>query len=118
MDVARRRQPDGELYSQGRTTTEIAVELGVDPRTVHRRLVAAGVVMRPSGVQRKVTDAELFRLRGEGLLWREVAERVGMTEAGVRARRRRLRAAGHPEPTPPPPPDPAVALYLSGMTTH
>lgn len=75
-----------ELYELGMTTTEIGAELGGYPRTVHRRLVAAGVVMRQPGGRRKVSDEELLRLRGEGLLWREVAARVGMAEAAVHGR--------------------------------
>ncbi len=106
-----------ELYSQGLTTTEVGAELGVPPRTVYRRLVAAGVEMRPPGGRRKASDEELLRLRGEGLLWREVADRVGMTTNTVHTRWRRLRDAGHPDPMPPSrPADPAVALYLGGMT--
>lgn len=106
-----------ELYRQGRTTPEIGVALGVPPRTVYRRLVAGGVAMRPSGGRRKVSDEELLRLRAEGLLWREVAARVGMATNTVHTRWRRLRDSGHLDPMPPSTPeDSAVAMYLGGMT--
>lgn len=89
------------LYGQGHTVDQIGTELGVNARTVHRRLRAAGVQMRPPGVARlPVTDEEILRLRGQGLLWREVGDRVGMTTPGVHRRWRQLRDAGHTDPMP------------------
>lgn len=83
--------------------------------------------MRPPGVRRMLaTDEEILTLRGEGLLWREVGARVGMSTPGVHGRWRELRDAGHADPMPAgaakrprpraPKPDPALELYLTGLT--
>ena len=103
------------LYSEGRTVEQVAVTLGINPTTVSRRLRAAGVEMRRVGPRRvQVSDQEILRLRGQGLLWREVAERVGMTPPGVHSRWRKLRLAGHVDPIPVQP-DETVQLYRAEM---
>lgn len=106
---------------------QVAAELGVNQTTVSRRLRAAGIEIRARGAARlNVSDMEILRLRGEGLLWREVGARVGMSTPGVHARWRRLQAEGHSDPLPAaagggstrPHPDMerAVELYVGGMT--
>lgn len=102
------------LYSQGQTVEQIAATFGINPTTVSRRLRAAGVEMRRVGARRQVPDEEILRLRGQGLLWREIAEQVGMTPSGVHSRWRKLRHAGHIDPIPARP-DETVQLYRAGM---
>ncbi len=106
------------LYAAGRSVEQVAAEMGINPTTVSRRLRAAGVQMHPVGARRiPVSDEEILRLRGQGLLWRQVAEQVGMSAPGVHARWRRLGLAGHIDPMPTRP-DETVALYESGMTVR
>lgn len=87
-----------ELYNQGLTTSQVGRELGCTGSTVSKQLRAAGVQGRKPGRRHPVEDAELLRLRSQGLLWREVAEQTGMTLSGVTSRWRLLRAAGHEDP--------------------
>ncbi len=54
-----------------------------------------------TGTQRvDIATAETRRL-SQGLHWREVADRVGMTEGRIRSRFKALRAAGYDDPMPP-----------------
>lgn len=116
-----------QLYAQGWGVGRVGAELGVATSTVSRRLRSAGVQMRARGVRRgDVSDEEILRLRGTGLLWCEVAVRVGMTTPGVHSRWRRLAAAGRADPIPAgaggwqgrrhPGAGRAVKLYRGGMS--
>lgn len=128
-------------YRQGLTVDQIAQEVGVAPITVSRQLRKAGVEMRSVGPKpMPVGDEKILRLRGEGLTWQEVADRVGMTSSGAYARWRNMRGAhGLADPIPSgqrpsrprpgrrlrPPRTPlspllqrTVDLYLDGMSVH
>jgi hypothetical protein len=91
MDVAemRRLYVDEEL-----TTYEIANLAGTSSGTVWKRLVDAGVQMRPRGVKPRLSDDELRHLYvDQRLSTVQIAERTGMSTSGVTAA---LQRAGIP----------------------
>jgi hypothetical protein len=76
---------------------QIGAELGVRSNVVHDHLCRAGVTMRPVGPPPyPASTQEILDLRGQGLTWNEVAERVDMTVSGAWSRYRKARP-----PTPP-----------------
>jgi DNA-directed RNA polymerase specialized sigma24 family protein len=84
-DVARATR----LYREGWTLRQLAAEAGLQPNTVRRRLLKAGVAMRCRGVVRRgPTTEELAQLRRGGLTYGDIGQRVGMSESGVRGRLR------------------------------
>ena len=82
------------LRSQGAAWAEIARRAGVSDFALRRwrSRAARGLPMlavRRSGRLRSRLDAaEAERLRGQGLRWADVAERLGVTDATLRKRRR------------------------------
>jgi AraC-like DNA-binding protein len=75
------------LYREGWTLRRLASEAGLQPNTVRRRLLKAGVVMRCRGVVRRgPSTEELVLLRQDGLTYGDIGQRVGMSESGVRGR--------------------------------
>lgn len=44
-----RRARIARLYRSGKSIREVAVACGCSPKTVHRRLIAAGITLRPAG---------------------------------------------------------------------
>jgi AraC-like DNA-binding protein len=74
-------------YQEGWTLRQLAAEAGLQPNTVRRRLLKAGVAMRCRGVVRRGPSTEaLVLLRRDGLTYGDIAQRVGMSESGVRGR--------------------------------
>ena len=81
MDVAEMRR----LYvDEQLTTQEIAKRAGTSSGTVWKRLVDAGVQMRPRGVTPRLSDDELRQMYiDQGLSTLQIAERTGMSSSGV-----------------------------------
>ncbi|WP_019061770.1 helix-turn-helix domain-containing protein [Streptomyces prunicolor] len=87
------------LYDEGLGIRSVAEEIGRSYSTARRRLIAAGVELRPSGGRPMEADqvaeylATLYRAGqfGRGLSIRAIAERTGYTNDFVRTR---LLAAG------------------------
>jgi lambda repressor-like predicted transcriptional regulator len=76
-----------QQYQAGWTLRQLAAEAGLQPNTVRRRLLKAGVVMRCRGVVRRgPSTEELAMLRQGGLTYGDIGQRVGMSESGVRGR--------------------------------
>ena len=71
------------LYEAGRTPTEIALELGTTPGTVHHRLNRMGVERRPLGMTASQVD-EAVALREHGTPVQEIAARLGFAYNTVR----------------------------------
>jgi len=83
MDIAEMRR----LYvDEQLTTQEIAKRAGTSSGTVWKRLVDAGVQMRPRGVTPRLSDDELRHLYvDQRLSTLQIAERTGMSSSGVTA---------------------------------
>ena len=83
MDVAEMRR----LYvDEQLTTQEIAKRAGTSSGTVWKRLVDAGVQMRPRGVKPRLSDDELRHLYvDQRLSTLQIAERTGMSTSGLTA---------------------------------
>jgi DNA-binding CsgD family transcriptional regulator len=71
------------LYEAGRTPSEIALELGTTPGTVHHRLNRMGVERRPLGMTKSQID-EAVTLREQGTPVQEIAARLGFAYNTVR----------------------------------
>jgi hypothetical protein len=86
-----------DLYAQGRSLRQIGAELGVHWSTVSQQLQRAGIPLRRGGPQAHPASTEqIVELRGQGLTWKEVAERVGMTVSGAWRRYRRAQPSKSP----------------------
>jgi DNA-binding CsgD family transcriptional regulator len=71
------------LYNAGRTPSEIAIELGTTPGTVHHRLNRMGVERRPLGMTTNQVD-EAVTLREQGAPVQQIAARLGFAYNTVR----------------------------------
>lgn len=71
------------LYGAGRTPTEIALELGTTPGTVHHRLNRMGVERRPLGMTKSQVD-EAVALREHGTPVQKIAARLGFSYNTIR----------------------------------
>ena len=77
------------LYGEGRTTREIAAELGIDAETVRRSLAAEAVKLRRSGPRGRIDIATetITELRDEQhMSWRQIADATGLSRTAVRKR--------------------------------
>jgi DNA invertase Pin-like site-specific DNA recombinase len=63
-------------YKAGETTTALARESGIAKSTFLRLLAERGVGTRPRGLT-PAKEAEILRLRKQGMIIREIARRVG-----------------------------------------
>jgi hypothetical protein len=72
-----------DAYRAGESLREVAAQQGVGVDTVRRRVIAAGLTVRPARRKPSVPDAELVRLRNAGKTGREIGEIVGMKPHAV-----------------------------------
>jgi len=66
-----------KLYAGGMTLAEVANDLGVNPNTVRRHLLLAGVAMRPRGARAPMAPAvppqpRRYPNRAQGRPWRQI----------------------------------------------
>ena len=79
-------------YAEGKTTDELAQEIGVSRSVVRDRLHSANVVMRPSGPQmgrRGASASETRCLYESGMSIQEIADKTGSWPSGVRYKLKR-----------------------------
>lgn len=77
------------LYTKGRTTREIAAEIGIDAKTVRRILADAAIERRRTGPRGRLdvdTEAILEMRDDLHMSWQEIADAAGMSKTGVRMR--------------------------------
>lgn len=73
-------------YERGASFRVLATKYGSTERTI-RRHIGIHVKARRTGPPKAApTDEEIVALKDAGRSWREVADRVGMSRTGVRAR--------------------------------
>ena len=80
-------------YERGLSHRALAAKYRVGEKTVRQLLAAAGVQSRPVGAPKaRVSDEQIVAWRASGMTWDQVAQRAGMSSAGVR--KRHAQAAG------------------------
>ncbi|MDR0593577.1 MAG: helix-turn-helix domain-containing protein [Bifidobacteriaceae bacterium] len=71
-----------EGYLSGKTVYELAAEFGVTRQTVTGHLKRRGVAMRLKGIAES-DRAEVARLRGEGMSYARIGEKLGVDPSTV-----------------------------------
>ena len=80
-------------YEAGATIYELSERYSVGAAAIYKRLKKAGTTLRPAGRPRSAGITDLVvRLKGGGLLHKQIAYEVGLTPAAVC---NRLIRAGH-----------------------
>lgn len=73
------------LYTEGRTTRQIAARAGVHESTIRHWLNGQGVKMRRRGAQPKAPVEDILTLRRrQKLSWEQIAAATAMSKTGVR----------------------------------
>lgn len=95
QDAATRRRRDAEivgLYKRGLGLVRVSAQTGVPVENVRQVLIARGVPRRVSAADHPdlvARDEKMARLYAEGMTTTRIAERTGMTPAGVKIALRR-----------------------------
>lgn len=119
--------PSVELYVGGLSVSEVAERRGINPATVRRHLMEAGVALRPREARPVIDPAPSVELYTGGMSIMEVAERRGLSaptvrkhlvDAGVplRARPPVVRKVREQRPRKVIDPAPSIELYLAGRS--
>jgi hypothetical protein len=80
----------------GETLVEVTAKTGVSKRTVERRLMAAGILLRPAGWtrgKRRAVEEFLRRPEARGITQQQVAVACGVTQSYISRVAKRMGAA-------------------------